>query len=502
MIDLAVIIAYVSLCIVAGIAYSGRPQNAADYFVAGGKMRGWFNSCLVGLSIAATLFSGISFIMLPSVFFSGGTAFALGLLSFPVAWIVLRFWFLPRYLGGPPGQQPYDIIERRFGATVRTAAAVMFLFMRIAWMAALIYAPTIAILGAWQLDRSWFWVIVLTIGLSSTFYTVIGGIRGVIFTDALQFLIIGLGIVFTVGFIIVKLPVSISEGVNSVVDVGLFDTFNVSPSFTTMTVWAVLAATIVGNLGNYIGDQMSLQRYLACGDIRESSRSFLINVCGCAVVFLMLAVGGIALKMWYLAVPDESLPSNADQVFPYFIATRLPVGVTGLLVAAILAATMSSMTSGINTVAAVITLDFRMRFRRGHPMTDAQQLRFSRISSLVIGVIATLSAGLVGKIGSIFDIVQTLLGALMCPLFACVVLSALRVPLAPKAVLSGMVLGTIAGWIVAWSPMTSLWVGPSAFAVAILSSFLLSMLMPKSSTAALLHNDKPSGLSYSIDTSE
>ena len=154
--DLIVIVGYVALSLGVGIACRGKQEDANDYFTAGGQMRGGLQTVLVGLSIAATLFSGVSFLAYPSVIYSGGTVLLVGLLTFPLAWVTLRYWFLPRYLA-VGARKPYDIIEERFGGTVRTTAASLFLMLRVGWMAALIYAPTIAIMGAWQLDADWFY---------------------------------------------------------------------------------------------------------------------------------------------------------------------------------------------------------------------------------------------------------------------------------------------------------------------------------------------------------
>jgi len=474
MIDLVVIAVYLVGCIVAGVVYGGRQASTSDYFAAGGSMRGWFNSTLVGLSIAATFFSGISFLMLPSVIFGGGAVLVLTVVSFPVAWVVLRFWFLPRYLSGPADQRPYDVLERRFGPTVRTTAAVMYLLLRVGWMATLIYAPTIAIIGAWQLDAGWFWPIVLVIGIGSTIYTVLGGLRGVIFTDALQLVVILAGIVAVLAVILWNLPTSLGAGLRDATAQGVFASFDLSLNLQQMTVWAVVVGAIVNNLGSYIADQMSLQRYLASDDRRDSNRAFLVNAVGATAVVLLLAVVGVALKVWYLSVPDANLPADTDKVFPYFIATQLPVGITGLIVAAVLAATMSSITSGVNTLAAVVVLDLRARFGSRQHSGDAAQLRFSRMASLVIGVASTFAAGVVSKLGSIFDIVMTVLGATGGPLFACVVLSVTSLRVAPGAMLAGLLIGPLAGWMVARSSLNNLWVGPVSFTVCALLAVGLS----------------------------
>ena len=140
-------------------------------------------SILVGMSIAATLFSGISFLGYPSVVYKHGIMLMLMLVPFPICWVILRYWFLPRYLR-IKSDDPYGFIEINLGKDVRNTAAVMFALLRIGWMAALIYAPTIAIMAAARLNSSWFWPLVLIIGISSSLYTALGGIRGVIITDA------------------------------------------------------------------------------------------------------------------------------------------------------------------------------------------------------------------------------------------------------------------------------------------------------------------------------
>src|SRR5688572_12765292 len=151
--------------VIIGLLASGRQKDVDDYFTAGGSMRGWFGNILVGLSIAATLFSGISFIFYPAVVYSGGLVLFVGVtfVCMPVTYLVLR-WFLPRYLGHG-GTHPYGIIESTYGASSRTTASVLYMLMRIGWLAALIYAPTLAIMAAARLDPVWFWPCVLITGL-------------------------------------------------------------------------------------------------------------------------------------------------------------------------------------------------------------------------------------------------------------------------------------------------------------------------------------------------
>ena len=474
--DWIVIVLYLLLTIATGLWYGGHQRDADDYFTGGGRMTSTFQNILVGLSIAATLFSGISFIAFPSIVYKNGVTVFFVLVSFIVSWFVLKYWFLPRYMKNPP-REPYQVIEEHFGIQVRTLAAGMFLLLRVGWMAALIYAPTVALMGAIGLEDSWFWAIAITIGVSSTVYASLGGIRGVIATDAMQFVVIAGSLVLALIIILTKMPISWSEAAQSLADNGKLKVANFSLNPTVpFTIWAMLAGFTVANLSSYVSDQMSLQRYITCGSEKAASRSFGINTIGVILVVVLLCLVGLGLAAWYISVPASDLPADADQVFPYFIATQLPTGVTGLVLAAILAATMSSMTSGINTLSANITLDFRARF--GSPMTEKQKLRYARNTSLLIGLLATVLAGLVSYLGDIFDIAQTLLGAFLGPLLACIVCSLLRMRVQPIAMIVGMLVGSVVAWVIAFSPWQSLWVAPSAFAVSMLIVGLGSLVKP------------------------
>jgi len=448
-----------------GIIYRGRQEDATDYFMAGGAMRSVFQSLLVGLSIAATLFSGISFLSYPSVAYSSGAIILLALICFPVSWFVLRYWFLPRFLGSGT-KYPYDVIENRLGPGVRTSASVMYVLLRIGWMAALIYVPTIAVMAAAGLAPGWFWPLVLIIGLCSTFYTVFGGIRGVIITDAMQFVIIAVGIIITVVYILFNIPARGSEIFTRIKESGALKV-DFSLSLKAITFWALLIGYNVSTLAMYLADQMSLQRYMASGEMKAACRSFAFNITGAMVVVILLVTVGMSLSVWYHFVPDPKLPSEVDKIFPYFISTRLPVGVSGLLLAAILAATVSSMTSGINTLAATVTLDFRMRF--GDEMTARQQLFFARVVSLVIGLCATVIAGFVGKLGTIFEITQTILGLFLGPLLTCIIFSVTSIRVNRAFLSVGMAAGVVAGAIaVIGLEWTGLWAAPVAFGVSMI----------------------------------
>lgn len=475
-IDCVIIAAYLIATVSIGILSRGRQSKADDYFTARGEMTSVFQSLVVGLSLAATLFSGISFLAYPSLVYSHGVGVLVGLICFPAAYFVVVYWFLPKFLRNEIAH-PYDIIENNLGPHCRTIAAVMYFLLRVGWMAALVYAPTIAILAAGNLSDAWFWPVVLMIGLSSTLYTTLGGIRGLIITDAIQFVVIIVGVAVTIIFIFIKLPVSFAEAFAAISDTGHTKiSFSMDPK-EKITFWTITIGYLVSNLSNYTSDQMSLQRYLTTGNIKSTAKSFIFNLTGATCVLVLLAVVGLSLVAWYKYVPDENMPSAVDKIFPYFVSANLPVGVSGLLLAAILAATISSMTAGINALASSITYDFRSRM--GKKMTPLAQLRFGKMCSLIIGLASTMAAGLVSKIGTIFDITQTLLGLFLGPLFACMFLAVMSIRVQSIVILAAVLSGLGAGGAIIALKWAPLWVSPAAFSTTLLVAFAGKFIFSK-----------------------
>ena len=474
-IDVIIIIVYVAAMIAVGIACRGKQDVVEDYFTARGGLAGKFGSILVGFSIAATLFSGISFMAYPSIMYTQGPAVFVLLLGLLGTWPFVTLWFLPRYLT-EENRHPYDIIERRFGLGVRLVAASMFVLLRIGWMAALIFAPTLALQAASGLEGPfWFWFLVILIGLSSTIYTTFGGIRGVIVTDALQFVTIAVGVLLTVWIAIDKIPVSVTEAFGALREQGVIRAPSMSFDPTNAyTLWALTIGAGLAQLSSYVGDQMSLQRYMSSGTAKEASRAFMYNIIGAVGVVFLLGAVGMTIRAYYIFLPDASMPEGADKVFPHFISTQLPPGIAGILLAAILAATMSSMTSGINALAGTLTLDFRMRL--WGEISHRDQLRFGRICSFVIGVLATAAAGFVSALGNIFEMSQALLGVFLGPLLTCIVLAIAKKPLQRPSLIVGLLLSCALGWVVIFTNLA----GQTWIAAIV---FVLSMIITLTGTA-------------------
>lgn len=471
-IDTGIIVTYITAMIVVGIASRGKQEDESDYFTGGVGYSRVLGMLIIGLSIGATFFSGISLLAYPSTSYTGGVTIAAVLLTLPIAGVIVSTYFLPVFFAQKV-RQPYELIERKFGYPTRAVAAGMYIMQRVAWMGVLIYAPVAAIQAGAGLSEGWFWPLVLLIGISSTLYTTLGGIRGVLVTDAIQFIVMGLGVLGPLLYIAFASDIAWSDGVSYLEDQGKLVWVKLSVDMTeSQTLWSILAGVTVANLSMYIADQMSLQRYIASGDLKASRGAFLLNIVGVTLVIGLLIVLGLALFVWYgLAVTDIP-PAEADKVFPTFVGTYLPPGIPGLIFAAILAATMSSITSGVNSLAGCLTMDFVGRTQQFQ--SHESRLRFARWASVCIGLSATFVAGYVHQLGSIFDTAQTLMGVFLGPLLACIVYAISPYRIGGTSMICGMVLGTMSGWgMVAlklseqWN-VSALWVGPISTLVAFL----------------------------------
>jgi len=464
--DYAIIVVYLVGIIAAGLLCRGKQDSAEDYFSGGGGMGGFFGTLAVGLSIAATFFSGISFVAIPSLVISDGSKVLLLFLPLIPCALIVSYWFIPRYLAFG-GLHPYEIIATRLGSRVRTVTSGLYIFLRLGWMATLIYAPTIVLMTMLDLGSEWLWPIILIVGLTSTVYTSFSGLRGVVITDAIQMLIILGSLLLAAMFAFSQIPFEPANWAKQMVDQNKLTAPSLSFNFSDrFTLWGVLLGVLASNMAIYIGDQMSLQRYLATGNVEAAKRSFLYNMVGVFAVLAMLVAIGIVILLWRTYHPEIPLPENPDQVFPAFVSLVLPTGLSGLMVAAILAATMSSITSGINALAGAITIDFIQPARPDAP--PAFFLRIGRWLSLGIGVIATIGAGFAAGLGTIFDVSQAILGVFLGPIFGVVVLSVWNRNYSQTRVIVSLAISCLCGLLVALSPMQSIWVTISGLSACLL----------------------------------
>jgi len=380
--DLAIFLIYMLAIVGFGISFSFRKRTAQDFTTGGGRLPTW----AIGMSIFATYVSSISFLALPGNAFStnwNGFVFSF---SIPLAaWIAVKY-FVPLYRK-LQCESAYFYLEQRFGAWARIYTSCCYLLTQLARMGAIMYLlalPMNALLG-WSIPS-----IIVLIGFSVVIYAMWGGIEAVIWTDAVQGILLIFGALACLGVIFFTIPDGPEAVFRIAADADKFSLGSFKLDFTTSTFWMILVYGLFINLQNFGIDQSYVQRYLTAKNEEEAKKAtWLGSLLYVPVSFVFFFIG-TALFAYYESFPNL-LPEGivGDKVFPYFIVNQLPIGMTGLLIASIFAAGMSTVSTSINSSATVILSDHFSKYIHPNP-SEKLSLRVLRISSLVMGLLSIL----------------------------------------------------------------------------------------------------------------
>lgn len=386
--DFVMIAAYASGMLLIGWWSSRRQKSTEEYFVAG---RG-IGSFVVGISMIATLLSSISYLATPGEMIQYGPGYLWGLAAAPISFLVVGYLVIPRIMRHKI-TSGYELLHERFGMNIRQTASVLFILVRVLWMGFIVFTCSGAVAAITGIDL---WLVLILVGVFATIYTVMGGIRAVMMTDVVQFVILFGGALLAVAYV-----TYLCEGFSWWPDLS-------SPQLATLTwdkvkIWSFNPfdrITVVSMLVNgsawwictSTSDQTVIQRYLCTRNAKQARRSLLICLVGDTAIGLALGLVGIALLGFFLAFPDRlldtsaSVAAQADKLFPHFIGAILPQGVSGLLVAALFAAAMSSLDSAISSIGSVLMTDFKASFARGCGDDQARLVRRAKWIGLCIGL--------------------------------------------------------------------------------------------------------------------
>ena len=364
-------------------------NRTTDQFTAGGrKLPAW----VVGMSIFATFVSSISFLGLPGkAYASNWNAFVFSL-SIPFATIMTIKFFIPLYRG-IGNISAYYYLEQRFGAWARIYASSCYILtqlMRTGAILMLLALPLNALFG-WNIKT----IIILT-GFIVMIYTMLGGIKAVIWTDAIQGIILICGAIVCVLILTFSMPEGPGQLFRIAAENHKFSLGSFGTSLSESTFWVVLIYGLFINLQNYGIDQNYIQRYMTTKSDREAKASTWFGSMLYIPVSLMFFYIGTALFSYYTAMPELlpgelSVAGAADKVFPYFIVTRLPAGITGLLIASIFAAGMSTVSTSLNSTATIILNDYYKRYF-SKDSDEKSSMRVLYLASFVTGALGILIA--------------------------------------------------------------------------------------------------------------
>lgn len=345
--------------VIVGASFYFRNRSSDQFITGGGKIPAW----VAGMSIFATYLSSISFLALPGkAYMTNWNAFVFSL-SIPVASVAAVRYFVPLYrkIGSPSA---YYFLEMRFGSWARVYASVCYILtqlMRTGAILLLLALPLNALFG-WNVRT-----IIIVTGLAVTFYAMLGGIRAVVWTDTIQGIILITGAIVCAIYITISMPEGPGQIFNIAVANRKFSLGSLGTSLTESTFWVVLIYGLFINLQNYSIDQNYVQRYLTTGSEREAKNSALFGSLLYIPVSMLFFYIGTALFAFYTAQPEklaeELRPITAgDRVFPFFIVNELPAGITGLLIASIFSAGMSTISTSLNSTATIFLSDYYKKF--------------------------------------------------------------------------------------------------------------------------------------------
>ena len=462
-IDVTVIVAYLLIMLYMGLKIARKQRSTEDFFVGGRDLPAW----AVGISLFASVMSTILYLGQPGEMFRTGLSFLTRNLPLPLILIVVCFVWIPFFVRLRL-TSAYEYLERRFNYSVRALAAIFCLLLIFGWISVVVLTASMALVEISRIEEilpfindadSAVYAVILGVGTFSIFYTTLGGIRAVIWTDVIQFFVLLIGALFTMGAVAWMTSSNVGDWVEvsqtyKHEEVQWFD-WDVRNRSTVFSISLSLFMWMVCTHG---ANQMAMQRYFTVRNVKAARISYIISAVAALALGIILAGVGISL-MYFIQQYD--LPASAgilseirsvrnvaqDSVFPQFISIYMPSGLRGLVVAALFAAAMSTIDSGANSASTILTVDFLRRF---DPQSEAGQseLKRARIMTACMGVLVvgyTLGLYELSKGSDIISLAQKGFNCFLGPLGALFVLGMFVKKATPIAVIPAFILGEIVG---------------------------------------------------------
>ncbi|WP_278236675.1 sodium:solute symporter [Isoptericola sp. AK164] len=381
-VDLLVIIAYLAATAWLGLKLSGRQSGLRDYFL-GGRNLPWWAVCL---SVVATETSALTVVGIPVMSFLGDISYLQVAIGYIIGRVIVAFFMLPRYYDGEM-VTAYAYLGKRFGQSTQTTAGITFLVTRLMADGVRVLAAAIPlklILDGMGIETNYFTIIVV-LAVVTILYTFIGGIKAVVWVDVAQMFLYVLGGVLTI------VVVSATTGGGWFTDaaeagkLSMF-VFSGNPISDASSFVPSLVGGAVFAMASHGADQLVVQRLLACRTKVEAQKALIWSGVVVFVQFAVFLVVGLALWGYYeQQTPAQLGLTRDDEIFPLFIIEGLPQGVSGLLLAGILAAAMSTLSSSLSALSSSTVTDVYGRLKKS-PVTDAQGLRVGRWATIGWGL--------------------------------------------------------------------------------------------------------------------
>jgi SSS family solute:Na+ symporter len=402
-IDIAILVVYGCTLIGMGLYYKRKCRTADEFMVAGRSIPAW----AAGLAVMSTYTSSISYIATPGKAYSDNWhPFIFSLCIFPVAWFVCKY-AVP-YYRKIKLISVYEFLENRLGSWARIYGALSFVLFMVGRIAVILYLASLLLNTFIPCNIV---MVIIILGFITIAYTFLGGMEAVIWTDVMQSIVMIVGIIFCAVMLTRDVFAQPDYLIQDAFDANKFSlgstklTLSSQQHLFDRTIWVMIIFGVTENLRSLIADQNCVQKYSSVADERQAKRSIWIGMLIYIPLTAIFLYIGTALFAYY-SPGGHSLGegiTKGSEVFPYFIATKLPVGLKGLVVAAILAAAMSTVDSNLNCSATVLLLDFYKRYFNPN-IGERGSIVFLRGMTIVWGVLGTIFAILMIRAESILDV--------------------------------------------------------------------------------------------------
>jgi len=380
--DYAIILASLVVSLGVGVWFAKAQGTTSKYFSAEGKVPAW----AVGMSIFATLISSVTFLAYPGDGFAGNWVRLVQGMMVPVM-VLLGIWFIVPMYRRVIGLSAYEYFEKRFGYFARLYSSLGFILAHFSKMGSVFFLLSLAVASMTGIDTV---TVIVVLGIAVIVLTLLGGMQAVIWLDVIQGFLLIVGGVVTLIVIGVKLDGGLMTVFSSAAETGKMSLGSLDWDFVELTFWVMAINGVFYAIQKYGTDQTIVQRYLAAKSDKEAVKASITGVALVVPVWTMFIFIGTALYAFYQG--EASLPDGirSDAVFPHFILTELPIGLVGLIIAALMAAAISSLDSDLNCLAAVGVDDFYKKIKPDS--TDAERVRVGKWLVVISGIGAILVA--------------------------------------------------------------------------------------------------------------
>jgi len=452
--DILVLLLYSVAVLLLGFMVSRGKKNAEDYFLAGKKLPAW----AIGLSILGTCISSVTYVAYPGMAFAKDWQYLVQGLALPVLLALGMIAVVPFYRHRIR-MSVTEYMEARFGLGVRGYTLVVILIFELTRLATVMYLVSLVMNTITGFPIAW---ITLATGLITVAYTVAGGMEGIIWNDVIQTILFFLGGLLAVGIAAWGVPGGFSGLLASAYDQGKFKLLDFTPSLSQAGFYVLFLSGLVNYFYFLAGNQNQVQRYICAPNDRAARNAALFGSLSSVLVWALFLLVGTCLFVYFQQNPDPAVAgfiaeNKTDKVFPYFIATRLPAGVAGLVLAGLFAAAMSTLDASMATLSTLAVTDIFQKFFKPN---DRRSLLVSRGLTLVWGMVGIALALLMIRVGTFLEFyfrLFSILGGSITGLFGLALL-------VRRANTRGAVLGIIAGLVITvWGSLSFMDINVSGF---------------------------------------